>query len=548
MADYSDANVSYLDVHNPDATMVAAAAEYDPVITLAALAGDGSTDDTEGLQAYLDLAQASANHACHIMLGAGKTYKITDTLQIHKGIGLRIMGGGFSMSAGSDGMDVMNYGCTLMWGGTTNIPMIEVADHAGLSIDGVALNNPDETAGVNGIQVHLTNAPGVNGARHFYRNMSFNFLDYGWAHEGANYTGDAAGVEVNGDTYLFDNCDFTACVSGGVLIDSQGDMGTWLRQPRFAQLYGAPCITLGTTADNGATGSGGNLRVDNAFMANSAHFIEAFNVSSSNKGIVVDGLKMDASGYVYRPIIYSEGLLTGGGAQGRGRGNVVFRNMNMSESMKCSGTIQSVTESDGSCLLHLAHDGASQAAYALSIHPNMVIHLDNSDIAAYNYSVSGTVTNGIEHTVQAAAVAGSGEFTVLTDIAYTSDAATQGTWANVTPLFRQRGGSSLLIADSYFTAESWKDASLILSQNSDYGGGRSSNIVVERCGHFPRPTSSASGEYITLTDLESTGSYPFYRFQDMHQTDGYNAPWSEANYGDTGIQARGRLRARARVT
>jgi len=80
----------------------------------------------------------------------------------------------------------------------------------------------------------------------------------------------------------------------------------------------------------------------------------------------------------------------------------------------------------------------------------------------------------------------------------------------------------------------------------------SSMIHVLRCQQMYKPTSSASGReqyaLFTLEDDDSTGTLPFFNVESCQQINDFVAPWSEANYGDTGIQARGRLRARARVT
>lgn len=112
---------------------------------LTALVGDG-TDETANIQGFFDLAQAApSNNAVNLMFGAGRFYGISDSIDIHTGIGLRVSGGGFPHMTYSDTHDDHMYSAIFRaLTGFSSKSMFVVTHHGGLVLEGLGFDGLDD--------------------------------------------------------------------------------------------------------------------------------------------------------------------------------------------------------------------------------------------------------------------------------------------------------------------------------------------------------------------------------------------------------------------
>ena len=625
---WSDATISYLDVHEPDATTNSAA--FATTHSLTALTGDGSTNDRQEIQRYLNLIQSgAANHAVHLMFGNGKRYKIDSTLHIHKGHGARLTGGGhigpgardstndvyntqFFMDLGSD--PILNFDAAISFTGAsyvhtggaaerlvtssnafagyawasgdriwlttdppndtyspyglvtgsyeiaskvdadsislvadttrltgdesyvrtiTKLPILQITNHQGLVMDGFSFHGNNQS-GVDGVQCVTNSKDGINGSRHHYVNCNWVGCETAWSHDADNGLGSS---NHNGDSYLFNNCDFYGYHYYdqdriGIYINNVFDLHSEISHCRFHRLKDA--IKVGDGSDTDA--HGGNLNIHHITLNHVHNFITTYGSGSGDRGITVNSVKVDSGRSNIRPIMYTEGAI-GGSGEGRGNGPITFSNVIVEDNAQCHGTIYEIETygSPAKCRLKLLYaSGGHEGDH--TILAGDVIHCEATGVETYD-STDDAV---IEFTAQSDSTDDGTYLLVETDVSFAGN-HTGGSpvWYHATPLFRLRGGSSLVVQDSVFYPDTTRRGTMVRARNGSYTSGRASMITIQRCQAMSRPTTSAVGaeEYalLTLDDDEDTGTVPFFNIDSCLPTAGWVAPWSQKNYGTAGI-------------
>jgi hypothetical protein len=235
-----------------------------PSTRLAVVAND-ARDDTDGLQRYLDEIKLPAT-AERPPLPAGRLI-ISDTLRIHKSMGLKFSGSGGQNRSSQAGWDAARSGTILVWQGPPDKPMLELAGCTGLVVEGInfeaATQEAEESRDVSqqsraNRELPIANSPSPAAQciliRHGTGSLNIAFRDCGFVGGNVGIQCGTAWGESTCANVTYDNCHFEqqseACVR---IVNSQSLEHLFLR-PQFA--FSPVAIDVQGGGDVSVTGGG----------------------------------------------------------------------------------------------------------------------------------------------------------------------------------------------------------------------------------------------------------------------------------------------------
>ena len=194
--------------------------------------GDGSTDDTATIQAFINTARGGTVLAgvpgANIVFPSGE-YVLSDTVTFNRYSGI-VAGQGLGQSPSYTGHP--GKGTVFRWNGSSNVPMFKVVDSQALTFTQFRLEGKNSSMPTYGIE--FNNAGGSAGSNELLTVRDVWIGKFPWSSQGANVGAVQSGIGFTGnnadnDQFHIENVVFKACATAGIdLPNSQSIWGETL--------------------------------------------------------------------------------------------------------------------------------------------------------------------------------------------------------------------------------------------------------------------------------------------------------------------------------